>query len=268
MSSLNNDRLIELRVEVESGIRTSANKRELCALIDSALNPPGEIGEIVDGLRSISADMKHSHAHLSCAITFGPTQWAAVKRAIAYLSAARPSQDVPNGVFGRTDLPNVTVYTVPASSIDGFENDIGYWQMVMFGAHQRALDAVIAERDELLVSLGKQLLARARVDAGAHLSSQPDTASEGGYTCFEKGCPGRHASKRELCTATDVALREASKATDAQVYAMCDYYTMDKGGCKKCPRLIDTPYGEAESGCFGLAEEVLLRARTILGGCP
>ena len=80
---MNADRLRQLRNNFTLHIGAYSPQQwhaDLLALIDSAIQPTGEVGEC--------------------------------------------PEDAPNGVFGRTDLPNVTVYTVRASAIGGFENDI------------------------------------------------------------------------------------------------------------------------------------------------
>lgn len=73
--------------------------------------------------------------------------WYAPSELAAILAAWLRVGEQDNGVFGRTDQPEVMVYT---ARIDANNNGVhdrlsGYHQMVMFSDHQRALDKVIAE---------------------------------------------------------------------------------------------------------------------------
>ena len=85
--------------------------------------------------------------------------------------------------------------------------------------------------------------------------------------CHECGAQGPFCeTDAEAIEAWNRRADSVSEAAPAQVHAMCAYLLASENGfdCTKCAARTDTPYGPGERGCYGIAEETLLKAGEIL----
>lgn len=89
--------------------------------------------------------------------------------------AALPREQVV-GIFGRTDLPEIMVYTAQLAD-DKNQGLLGWHQMVMFADHQRALDKVIAalsQSSEQAVGAHRDLVSKLQALYDGMFSQNPN----------------------------------------------------------------------------------------------
>jgi Lar family restriction alleviation protein len=131
-------------LSVEDITATEASFRDPPADVQAVERVAGQLGQLRDFLSGEASYGGHyfgeKHSQLKGAFWWRTVMRETIDRAITFLQQ-RPFSE---GVFGRTDLPQVMVYTarIQKDMSHGLE---GEWhQMVMFAEHQRALDAVRA----------------------------------------------------------------------------------------------------------------------------